>query len=141
MNNGAFYISKIYVTFSGDFLFTGNTNSALYITSALVTFSNSQLVFANNIGDCGGAVRLGGSSKMLVGNNTAFTFTNNTASQGGAVCAILEELHGFIYTESCFVLFEGNGNATFHFNSNSASSSIGTDIFVSSLQPCIGFCE
>ena len=141
VNNGAFYISKIYVTFSGDFLFTGNTNSALYITSALVTFSNSQLVFANNIGDCGGAVHLGGSSKMLVGNNTAFTFTNNTASQGGAVCAILEELHGFIYTESCFILFEGDRNATFHFNNNSASSSIGTDIFVSSLQPCIGFCE
>ena len=142
VNNGAFYISKIYVTFSGDFLFTGNTNSALYITSALVTFGNSQLVFTNNIGDCGGAVHLGGSSKMLVGNNTAFTFTNNTAlSQGGAVCAILEELHGFIYTESCFILFEGNRNATFHFNNNSASSSIGTDIFVSSLQPCIGFCE
>ena len=141
VNNGALYISKIYVTFSGDFLFTGNTNSALYITSALVTFSNSQLVFTNNIGDCGGAVHLGGSSKMLVGNNTAFTFINNTASQGGAVCAILEELHGFIYTESCFILFEGNRNATFHFINNSASSSIGTDIFVSSLQPCIGFCE
>ena len=78
---------------------------------------------------------------MLVGNNTAFTFINNTASQGGAVCAILEELHGFIYTESCFILFEGNQNATFHFINNSASSSIGTDIFVSSLQPCIGFCE
>ena len=124
VNNGAFYISKIYVTFSGDFLFTGNTNSALYITSALVTFSNSQLVFTNNIGDCGGAVHLGGSSKMLVGNNTAFTFINNTASQGGAVCAILEELHGFIYTESCFILFEGNRNATFHFINNSASSSM-----------------
>ena len=143
VNNGAFYISKIPVTFRGVFLFAGNTNSALYITSALVYFTNSQLVFVNNSGDCGGAIHFGGSSKMIVGNNTAFSFTNNTASQGGAVCAILEELHGFIYTESCFILFEKykNGNVTFHFSKNSASSSIGTDIFVSSLQPCIGYCE
>ena len=141
VNNGAFYISNIYVTFNGDFLFAGNTNSALYITSALVTFSDGQLDFLDNSGDCGGAIHLGGSSKMIVGNNTAFSFTNNTASQGGAVCAILEELHGFIYTESCFILLDENASATFQFNKNSASSSIGTDIFVSSLQPCIGYCE
>ena len=146
VNNGAVYISKIYVAFCKDVWFVGNTNTALYVTSATLDISNgSRLHFLDNVGDCGGAIHLGGSSIMIVQTTASFYFNNNTASYGGAICAMLEELHGFIYTEVCFISIlsenEQIDNVSFHFTNNSAYSSFGKDVFVSSLQPCKGFCN
>ena len=120
--------------------FTGNTNSALHVTSAAVNFTdNSIYSFFNNVGDCGGAIHLVSGSKMIVGTNVTFFFINNTASLGGAICALMEEIHSFVYTESCFISTKQSENISFNFNNNSASS-VGNDIFASSLQSCITQC-
>ena len=140
VHNGAFTVLKISVHFSENVSFIGNTDTALHVTSAVVDFKeNSQFLFSDNIGNCGGAIHLGPGSKMIVGINTTFYFTNNTATLGGAIC-ILEELHSFTYIDSCFIFSRESTNVSFYFRNNSASS-VGADIFAFSLQPCIAHCE
>ena len=137
---GAFWVSKVPVQFSGNVSFTGNTNSALHVISADLNFTdNSIYSFFNNVGDCGGAIHLVSGSKMIVGTNVTFFFINNTASLGGAICALMEEIHSFVYTESCFISTKQSENISFNFNNNSASL-VGNDIFASSLQSCITQC-
>ena len=139
-HGSAFWVSKVPVQFSGNVSFTGNTNSALHVTSADVNFTdNSIYSFFNNVGDCGGAIHLVSGSKMIVGTNVTFFFINNTASLGGAICALMEEIHSFVYTESCFISTKQSETISFNFNNNSALL-VGNDIFASSLQSCITQC-
>ena len=139
-HGSAFWVSKVPVQFSGNVSFTGNTNSALHVTSADVSFTdNSIYSFFNNVGDCGGAIHLVSGSKMIVRTNVTFFFVNNTASLGGAICALMEEIHSFVYTESCFISTKQSETISFNFNNNSALL-VGNDIFASSLQSCITQC-
>ena len=140
IHNGAFTISKISVHFSDNVSFIGNTGTALHVTSAVVSFKeNSQFFFSDNIGNCGGAIHLRAGSTMHVENNSTFYFTNNTAALGGALC-VLEELHSFTYVDSCFIFSKNSANTSFYFSRNSASV-VGSDIFASSLQPCVAHCQ
>ena len=140
IHNGAFTISKIPVRFSDNISFIGNTDTALHVTSAAVSFKeNSQFFFSDNTGYCGGAIHLGAGSKMYVERNSTFSFTNNTATLGGALC-VLEELHGFSFAESCFIFSKESTNVSFYFSKNSASS-VGSDIFTSSLLFCVAHCQ
>ena len=64
--------------------FSGSTNfnnkPVIYASSALLTSWDTSVEFSNNVGTEGGAIFLAGDLRMLVYDNTAFQFTNNTAS-------------------------------------------------------------
>ena len=79
---------------------------------------------------------------MLVNDNTAFQFTNNTASYGGAICSMSSDISA-IYGGSCFLMPNDLNykNITLHFAGNKASKQTGNDIFVSSLTSCCNFCH
>ena len=140
-----FITSQVPISFSHNTTFHNNKATALYAASALLTFEEySSAIFVNNSGEKGGAIHLEGESKILLRNNTRFQFINNTASYGGAICALPTQVHGFTFTDSCFLLPEdphGKENITFHFNGNRASTKVGSNIFASSLAPCLGLCQ
>ena len=77
---------------------------------------------------------------MQLDDHTHLEFVNNTASYGGAICALPTQVHGYTFTDKCFLnpskYFQ---NITLNFNGNSAS--IGEDIFATSLVPCLGQCR
>ena len=78
---------------------------------------------------------------MQLDDHTHLEFVNNTASYGGAICALPTQVHGFTFTDKCFLnpskTFQ---NITLNFYGNSASI-IGEDIFATSLDPCLGQCR
>ena len=138
-----FLTSEVTVTFSGDIMFSDNKVTALYSASALLVFNeNSNVKFLNNNGERGGAVLLVGDSRMQLGNHTYFEFINNTASYGGAICALPTQVHGFTFIDKCFL---NPSSRRFHnislFFAGNLASIIGNDIFATSLDPCLGQCE
>ena len=134
--------SWIPVNFLGAEKFHNNRASAIYASSALLIFHKyTSVEFFNNVGSEGGAIFLAGVSKMLVYDNTAFQFNNNTAHYGGGICSLPSE--DIITYGSCFLmpLKRVNKNISLHFAGNKASKQIGNDIFVSSLASCCKFCH
>ena len=149
--NSVFWSSEVMINFDGDVTFTNNKATALYSASALLVFNPySTVKFLGNSGEKGGAVLLAGESRMQLSNNIHFTFINNSASYyGGAICAQPTQVHGFIFTDSCF-LYPDNlpdqdeniyNNITLVFEGNSAATGIGKNIFATSLAPCLGICQ
>ena len=138
-----FLTSEITVTFSGNIIFSDNSATALYSASALIEFNETTMVkFLNNTGERnGGAVLLAGDSRMQLGNNTYLEFVNNAATYGGAICALPTQVHGFTFTDQCFLNPSRKYlNIRLSFSGNSASI-IGNDIFATSLDPCLGQCQ
>ena len=140
--SGAFFTSRVYAWFTGQNTFEDNDGTALYVSSTTVEFNNSVTIFKGNKGEKGGAILLVGESYLRLIGIVHFQFKNNTASYGGAICAVTLETHYFQYTEICFISTrEHNPKYTFEFINNTATTLIGNDIFVSNLIPCLKYCN
>ena len=75
------------VTFSGDSVIANNEGTGLRTTSSVLRVIDN-LMFCNNSGSYGGALRLETGAIMVIKNNTNVTFSNNTgAVYGGAIYA------------------------------------------------------
>ena len=139
--NGAFFTNRVYAWFTGNNTFEDNEGTALYVSSTTVEFYNSITIFKGNKGEKGGAILLVGESYLQLIGQVHFQFENNTASYGGAICAVNLETHYFQYTEICFISTRKNQKHTFEFIDNTATTRIGNDMFVSNLIPCLIYCD
>ena len=142
--NAVILTSEVKVTFAGDITFTNNQATALYSASALLVFKpNSHVKFSNNSGDRGGAILLTGESYMQLGSNIHFEFFNNSAaSYGGAICVLPTHVHEFSFSDKCFLYSDSKfNNVSFTFDRNTAATGIGSNIFATSLHPCLELCQ
>ena len=136
--SGAFFTSKVIAKFEGNTTFQYNQGSALYVSGTEVVFRNSFTKFKQNSGERGGAILLVGEATLNLEDENHFEFYKNTASYGGAVCAVISETRYFLYTDSCFLKMskKHHGRNSFVFENNIATTGIAHDIFVSNLYPC-----
>ena len=135
--SGAFFTSRVNAWFTGQSTFEDNDGTALYVSSTTVEFENSVTIFKGNKGEKGGAILLVGESYLQLIGQVHFMFENNTASYGGAICAVTLETHYFQYTEICFIRTQKyDPKHTFEFINNTATTRIGNDMFVSNLILC-----
>ena len=146
--NGVLMTTEVTVIFQEMITFVNNSATALYAASALLKFDPySTITFLSNSGVKGGAVLLAEESRMQIENNTHFEFVNNSASYGGAICALHDHAyHVSTYTVSCFFysvnsLQKNFQNITLKFDENRAFNGIGNNIFATSLAPCLEQCR
>ena len=144
--NAVVLTCEVKVTFAGGIIFINNQATALYSASALLVFKqNSHVKFSNNSGDRGGAILLTGESYMQLGSNIHLEFFNNSASYGGAIYVLPTQVHEFKFFDKCFLYSDSpNGkfkNVSFTFDRNTAATGIGSNIFATSLHPCLELCQ
>ena len=66
--------------------------------------AGTDITFSENSGLDGGAIAMIGFSTLRVGNNSQFTFSNNTAEMyGGAIYVWSIDRHDIVSTQSCFI--------------------------------------
>ena len=145
-DNAIFFTTELTVKFMGNTMFANNQATGLYSASSLLIFEqNSTVKFCNNTGEKGGAILLAGKSRMQLSNHTHYEFVNNSASHGGAICALFTQVHGFMFSDNCFLYADNPhhnfDNITLLFDGNRASSTAGHNIFASSLTSCLGLCQ
>ena len=115
--------------------FSNNIGTALYLVNSIAYFmSYTRSIFINNVGDTGGAIFLSDYSIINAYNYSSVLFSNNHATIGGAISVIQSPTYQF-YKSSCFIYKDYGKNLTFI--NNSASSELGHDIFMSSLESCL----
>ena len=119
----------------GSIIFTNNQGSALYVSGTNVIFKNANAVFAHNSGEKGAAILLIGLAQLDLHGTNRLKFEGNSASYGGALCAVILETSYFQYTYSCFIKTNSSNNSLEYIN-NTATTGIANDIFVSNLYPC-----
>ena len=135
--SGTFFISRISVLLKGNITFIGNHGSALYVSSTNVIFKNANAVFIHNTGEKGAAILLVGLAGLELMGTNSFKFEDNSASYGGAMCAVISETRYFQYTDSCVITTtSSSAHNSFEYINNTATTGIANDIFVSNLYPC-----
>ena len=144
ITSGVFVVTLFTVQLKGMTLFENNAYTALLINSAKVVFEeNSTVEFLRNEGFYGGAVALHGFSTFSLNGNSAFYFTNNSATElGGAMFYHTTEQREFFASRSCFLEYNGPKNIPVHqrnitvvFSDNSAGQG-GSSIFASTFLSC-----
>uniref|UniRef100_A0A1X7SKF2 Right handed beta helix domain-containing protein n=1 Tax=Amphimedon queenslandica TaxID=400682 RepID=A0A1X7SKF2_AMPQE len=113
--------------------FSNNIGTALYLVNSIAHFLG-HTKFMNNVGDTGGAIFLSDYSIINAYGHSNMLFSNNTATIGGAICVMQSPTYQF-YKSSCFIYRDYEKNFTFI--NNNASSELGHDIFMSSLESCL----
>ena len=139
------YISGFQVEFRRDMFFVHNKGTALHLSLASVSVTNgSCLYFEGNTGKHGGAITMAAFSVLLIHDNSALWFVNNTSlSRGGAFFVhSIDHQHETYFAHSCFIHYDGHEpnvstrNVTFYFQNNIAKSGVGHTLFATSLLPC-----
>ena len=142
---GVFLVTRLEVTFWGNISFENNNHTALYLQSSYITVKHSaNVLFFNNSGSYGGAIRTSGFSGIHYENNTTFNFTNNTASfEGGAIYSRNSDQHLPFSSHTCFFkpVESMSENVNFYFTNNTAISGYGNVIYLVSLHACRMACE
>ena len=142
---GVFLVTRLEVTFLGDISFENNNHTALYLQSSYITVKHSaNVLFFNNSGSYGGAIRTSGFSGIHYENNTTFNFTNNTASfEGGAIYSRNSDQHLPFFSHTCFFkpLESMLENVNFYFTNNTAITEVGNAICLVSLHACRMACK
>ena len=145
LQTGVVSTSEVAIQFQQFVEFSRNEMTALYAMSAHIIFNKSTTAnFFGNMGSNGGAIFLSGDSSILYQGNVKFDFTNNSALVGGAIYALPLLTHYLAYTDVCFLIQISNqslAHSSFAFKDNNAFTGVGNDIFVSSLNPCLGLCS
>ena len=139
IQGGIIFISDVCATFTSQTTFQNNKGVALYISSSTIKFHQSNVNFYSNIGS---AILLVGNAYLEINEFNNFTFIENTASYGGAICAIQLQNRNKLYLERCFFkpVHVPNINTSFYFANNKATTGIGDDMFIYNLLPCLDFC-
>ena len=139
-NGGIVLSSYFQLIITGINIFNSNLGTALLLLSKTVTFSNSNITFYNNTAERGGGIYLMRKSFIELKGNNSLTFEENTALFGGAIMATQLHEHDFQYLDSCFLIGERQ-KSKFIFQNNIALSSIGNDMFIYTLHPCLRHVE
>ena len=97
------HITDIPVSFQNLTIFKDNTGSALSAIGMQLNFTNAVAKFTNNSASNGGAIALLGDASILVGPNTCMIFVNNSAKgHGGAIYNRYISAERLISTADCF---------------------------------------
>ena len=131
------FSANVEIQFIGSLYFLNNIGTALCLVSSNGQFEKSHAKFINNTGDNGGAILLADDSVLNVWNNSNFIFANNTATIGGAICVHKSSSSNLHYQGTCFFLKKPRLNRHFIFINNNATGGLGSDIFISTLEPCL----
>ena len=87
-------------------IFKDNTGSALSIIGIQLDFVNVVANFTNNSASNGGAIELLGDASILIGPNTRMTFVNNSAKgHGGAIYNRYISAEHLMSTANCFIQY------------------------------------
>ena len=143
---GTVYLWSVPVTFSKKNMFIGNNGSALVgISTWFILENEAVLVFKENTAENGGGITLLDGSYLILFQNTALNFTNNTATgKGGAIYAVTDDRQRFTSTRFCFISFYDftvspykwrENNVTVYFANNRAK--YGYSIFTTTLLTCV----
>ena len=140
------------VSFEGSNDFDSNTDSAIYLTSSDIFFSRySNTMFTNNAAFEGAGINMIGFSTLLLDNDVAMTFENNSAlAAGGAIFQHTYNIRDFFTSESCFIRYNGNlgdvyeRNISILFKNNSVGNiraipekyAYGHSIYATTIKPC-----
>lgn len=87
-----------------------------------------------------------GLSSITIHDNSTLAFISNKAfGEGGALYVRSNDLHSYLHTRSCFILYDGSSerskrNIHFIFEGNQASNSRSRDVYASSTQACSTSC-
>ena len=133
------------VYFSGHTKFEDNIGTAIIVISSVVSFlEGSNALFYNNTGMFGGAITLAGFSLLQYQDNTIFNFVSNIATLGGAINVHSFDQHLNYASYACFLsfwnLFSKPNNVSFQFINNTATTGVGSALFMTSAQPCEKAC-
>ena len=137
--NAVVFAVNVQINLFGVIDFSNNKGTALYFISSNAQFYNSHTSFINNTGDNGGAILLGDNSAInIVDRYLRLHFINNTAKIGGAI-SVLSSSPNLHYQGTCFFINNAldGYNLQFTFINNNATSGLGNDIFISTLEPCL----
>ena len=97
------HVSDVPVSFQNLTIFKDNTGSALSAIGMQLNFINVIAYFTNNSASNGGAIALLGDASILVGPNTRMTFVNNSAKgHGGAIYNRYISAERLTSTADCF---------------------------------------
>ena len=140
---GTIYTRLQKINFHGFNQFRNNFGSAVYVVNGVVNFQNSGSQFHNNTGLRGGAVALGGRSKLVLGQKN-YEFVNNRAVfYGGAIYVSLIDFSDFSASKDCFIEYvdentDNEWRANITFTGNTAKDSMsGHALYATSLHPCL----
>lgn len=140
---GTLYTDSVSVAFKGHSIFKNNNPTAIYAVNAELNFTtNSTALFYRNSGGNGGGIALIGSAAIIVGKNSSFNFTENSATvHGGAIYAFITSQHHDLVSINCFVRYfqqskkPSEWNTSFYFYNNNAMGKNET-IFATTLDYC-----
>ena len=137
--NAVVFAVNIQISFYGVIYFSNNKGTVLYLINSNAQFYNSRTSFINNTGDNGGAILLADNSAInVVDPYLRLHFINNTAKIGGAI-SVLSSSPNLHYQGTCFFINNAldGYKLQFTFINNNATSGLGNDIFISTLEPCL----
>ena len=143
---GTFLVMQVPVDFAGNTSFTDNYGTAILVSSSVITFlESSNVLFCNNTGMFGGAMTLMGFSRLQYQDNTIFNFVRNTATVGGAINVCSFDQHLYYSSHICFLsfweLYGKPKNVSFFFYNNTATTGVGSAMYMTSVQACKRFCR
>ena len=140
---GIFLVSKVTVKFKGVNTFHNNSMTPLFLFNSVIQIeSNSKMIFENNKGLRGGALKLEGFSAIVYDNNVTFNFINNSADLvGGAIYVLNGDPHYSFASHLCFFQNRTNSNNVFFKFINNHSPPPSNTIYVTSLHACAYFCN
>ena len=149
-NTGTFLTMQVPVQFAGNTSFVNNSGTALFALSSVITFlEGSNIHFLCNTGMFGGAMTLVGFSLLQYKDNTTFHFDRNSATIGGAVNVHSFDQHLSFASHNCFLYFwkqpakprSKPNNVYFKFDSNIATTGVGSAIYMTTIRACRTVCE
>jgi predicted outer membrane repeat protein len=138
-------------------IFTNNEASAMHLTSTeLEVAKNANVTFFNNTAFKGGAICLLGSSTLILNDNIAIRFENNTADYvGGAIYHNSYNERDYFISRSCFIRHQKHaqettamninvifkGNTIVHSQAKNSPEQYGHSMFLVTLLPCFNSCS
>lgn len=129
IGNGAVYIYKVQALFMNNITFTSNGGTALVLAAWVQMLPYSHLIFRNNSGIFGGALRFTDQSRLQISNGTSLEFLGNKADfLGGGIFAESTDVHSKLYQTNCFLHYQEQDlnpdlwNTTFTFVNNTNSN-------------------
>ena len=142
LGGGIIYSDTFSLNISGNVTFTGNIGSCIHISAAQINvLESANLTMDSNYARRGAGLLLMGYASLMVCENSAVSFINNTAEDsGGGLYYDTVDLLEFLNSRRCFIRYSKltphqNWITNFTFVNNSAGK-YGHAIYATSLLPC-----
>ena len=145
MGIGAVYSDSIPVLFTGETIFSNNSNSALVAVATYLRFDvNSSATFNGNSGRIGAALALLGNAFIVTSDNSELIFVDNLADlKGGAIFGEVVGEHDLLSSRNCFIRYNdvsstpNEWKSRFYFrNNNVKTATLPNAIYATTVITC-----